>query len=164
MSRYVSHKRSFRPQLECLERRDVPSSLSSETTALTKAYGTLQTDVGILVNTPNPSPFAANQRINTMVNSDVAPVQSAYNSLKGTVKQDQTLMLLGLSYSYSTGNLNGEYFFLAGLAAVAKANQQLTSIPGQVTGLGNETLKNYAPLTVNGAQADFNFPPLKISG
>jgi hypothetical protein len=166
MSRYTWRSPSFRPQLEWLESRELPSAISSQTVALGKAYATLQAEVQVLVNIPaSPGgviPADVAQSDTMKINSDLNSLQADYTNLKNSTKSTEAFLLLGLFASM--GNTQEEALYLVGLGAVGKASQQLNSIPGQVSALGNQSLPNTNPtLTVNGDMNLFGFPSLKIS-
>jgi hypothetical protein len=164
MSRYAARSCSFRPQLERLESRELPSSISSQTTALAKDYATLQAGVAVLVNLPaTPGgvlPADIAQRDSSNINGDLTSLQSDYNSLKSSAKSAQTLLFLGLFFS--GGNTTEELFYLVGLGVVGKADQQLSSLPGQVSSLGTQSLTNFN-FTVDDVVNLFGFSSLRIT-
>jgi hypothetical protein len=161
--------RPFRPRLESLEGREVPSALGfflasmqpalqQQTDVVNADFSRLQADVAAQVSAPAT---ANSQALAMTTANDQAVLQGDFNKLVATNELVNVLGVLGtLQRQLDTGDIP----LLAPLLRTTLAsNNAVLNLPAQVTVLGDQTLVANPNTTVNQAQASFGFPsPLTL--
>jgi hypothetical protein len=180
MKRNLSTARPFRPRLESLEGRDLPSGtgvllfflsqgLQQQVQKVEADNNQLTADVNALAALPKQAvnTFSITQQNATKaVDADRAKLQSDFSTLKGMAQQDQLFMTLALL----GGNLDQTDFFLALLSfnAANQAQNDVNNLPGQVAADGQKLTNLYTGFfvdqTVNQVQQAFGYSsPLALS-
>jgi hypothetical protein len=159
---------SFRPRLESLEGRDLPSTtgvllflfgagLQQQTTTANNDFTTLQNDV----NTQKNGPVGANfQQLATTTNNDLQQLQKDFTTLKNSAQFGSTILL----FAFVGGLDSTDFFFIFSFSqSLQNANGDVNNLPGQVTGLGNQTFANFPGTTINQSQNAFGFSSLALT-
>jgi hypothetical protein len=156
---------SFRPRLEALEARDLPSNtgillfflgagLQQQNNTVNSDFSTLQTNV----NTQQQAltGFAA---LAQTTDSSRGTLQKDFTALKNTVQFDTFILL----FSFSSLQSSDLFFAFSFFNNLQTSNTNINNLPGQVSDLGNKTLNFFPMTTINQVQNSFGFPSLTLS-
>jgi hypothetical protein len=172
MSRHPSGAVPFRPCLERLEGRELPSGtgfllflfaqgLQQEVNSAKGQYTTLQNAVNAEVAAQSFSgPTNSVESAAPAVNGDLGVLSSLFHSLQGNVPFNGFFF----SYALASGTLDSGdgLAVLFAFGALNNANQVVNGMPGQVSALGQQTLQFFPAFTVNSAQQFYNFPAVTL--
>jgi hypothetical protein len=169
MKRSTTSSSRFRPSLEALEGRELPSTagillfIAGQT--VQQADQKVQADNTKLqadVNTQKNSPLGSNfQALAATTNADRAQLQTDFTALKNANQQAQGLEL----FAFLSGGFDQTdvFFLFTSLGSINQGTSDAQSVPGQVTSLGNQTFMFFPTTTINQSEMAFGFPALSLS-
>jgi hypothetical protein len=148
----MSRSLSFRPQLETLEGRELPSAfggllffqgqqLQAQNTKVNNDFSTLKTDIGTFTTTPSTTNAMA-------VTGANASLQTDFTTLKNQAKNEQNLLFFSL-FSGQLQQSDG-LFVLIAFNDLNQANTTIKNLPGQVAAQGTAQF-DASPFSVNTA-------------
>jgi hypothetical protein len=172
MTRNPSARRPFRPCLEPLEGRDVPSftglllfgltqTVQPQVNTVNADVNQLKADVATQVAAPQlMGPTNSVQAQAPVVNNDLTTLQSDFNRLR-----DNTLFG-GVFFSYAvvsnTLTPDDIFFVVPAFIALQAGNNEINTVPAEVLPVGVQPLSSVPGMTVNAAQQMFGFPILNV--
>jgi hypothetical protein len=165
-------RQSFRPRLESLEGRELPSGagfflfllgggLQNQVNAVNKDMSNLQGTVQTMTTTQDPNAFTSASRA---TDANLKQLQTDFTALKNTSQSDNGF----LSLAWFSGALDSsDIFFLFSYFGQAQAAaNDISSLPGQVAAQGQKTvtLGFVGNVPINAIQASQGLTsPLAIS-
>jgi hypothetical protein len=173
MSRTAPSPRTFRPRLEALEGRELPSvaglvvlgvsqALQAQVNAANNDLSRLRTDANAEAAAAQFfGPSGSVQAIAPQVNGDLSDLQRDFNGLR------TTNFIAGIVFSpaFLSAVLRRRDAFAIGPAVAAQqaVSNEVNSLPGQVSPLGDLILQSNASMSVNDGQQFFDFSTLILT-